>query len=154
VVEILHPPVGFDGTMPPPAVKNDDNSLVLRISYGAVSFLLPGDIYTGAEKRIVERYGDELSSTVLLAPHHGSRRSNSALFIGAVNPQVAIISAGWNNFYGFPHETVLARYREGGIRVYQTAVNGAVNIKTDGRRVRVIPFVGKKRVFKNAVVIR
>ena len=50
-----------------------------------------------AERELVEISGDELKSRVLIAPHHGSRTSSTDRFLDSVQPEVVIISSGWQN---------------------------------------------------------
>ena len=82
-------------------------SLCFRIEYGNTSFLLTGDIDTLAEEKLVERYHFELSSDIVVVPHHGSRGSLHSLFYGYVNPAYAVISCGLNNQYGHPSVDVV-----------------------------------------------
>jgi len=119
----------------------NNNSLVLKVRYGDVSFLFPGDIMNRAEKEIVAEKGAGLGSTVLFSPHHGSRSSSSADFLDAVSPEIVVISTGWRNRFGSPHPSILKRYQERGCRIYNTALNGAINIFTDGRTLQVKPYL-------------
>ena len=79
-----------------------------------VSFLFPGDIEKQAEQTLVTRQHDELPSTILIAPHHGSRTSSTPLFLEAVSPETVIISCARDGRHHFPHPTVLERYRQRG----------------------------------------
>jgi len=119
----------------------NNNSLVLKASFGAESFLFPGDIETRAEYELAAIAGDKLKSTVLLAPHHGSKTSSSKMFIEKVNPEVIIISSGWKSRFGFPHPSVLKRYKEKGCRILGTARNGAVSMSTDGQTLMIEPTI-------------
>jgi competence protein ComEC len=135
-LEIIAPPADFlqhKATAPWRNVNN--NSLVLRVCFGDVSFLFTGDIMHAAETDLLSRTGGRgLPSTVLLVPHHGSRSSSSVAFIKAVQPAEAVISAGWQNRFNFPHPTVLERLRNIGSRIWCVADQGAVEITTDGKR--------------------
>ncbi|MFO8084117.1 MAG: ComEC/Rec2 family competence protein, partial [Desulfobacterales bacterium] len=99
----------------------NNNSLVLKASFGEKSFLFPGDIEMRAEYELAAIAGDKLKSTVLLTPHHGSKTSSTERFIEKVNPEVIIISCGWQSRFGFPHPSVLKRYKEKGCRILGTA---------------------------------
>ena len=89
-LQILHPPPRpLAGT----SADSNNNSVVLRLEYGDISFLLTGDIEAFAESYLV-RQGATLSSSVMTAPHHGSRSSSTPEFIAAVDPQLVLISAG------------------------------------------------------------
>lgn len=133
VIEALHPEhAGAGGA----GAAANESSLVLRIALGEVSFLLTGDIGAATERELLDA-GGELRSTVLKAPHHGSAYSSSPAFLEAVGPGIALVSAGQGNTYGFPSPTVLDRYMEAGARVFRTDVHGAVEVRTDGRRLGV-----------------
>jgi len=136
----LHPPADFlAGKAGLKRRNSNDNSLVFKVSFGRISFLFPGDITAEAEKELVTTAGKDLACTVLLVPHHGSRGSSTQSFLAKVQPDVAVISAGWKNRFRFPHEAVLDAYDRFGCRMFRTDRNGAIMIKTDGNRLTVTP---------------
>ena len=141
-LEILAPPIDFiqqKETTPWRDLNN--NSLVLRLCYGDVSFLFPGDVMKAAETDLLARIGKVgLQSDVLLVPHHDSRTSSSMGFIRAVQPAEAIISAGWRNRFKFPHARVLERLEIAGSRIWCTADSGAIEIITDGKAYTIATF--------------
>ena len=112
--------------------KNDD-SLVLKLSYGEVDILFTGDIESQAETRLIKSQQD-LRSEVLKVPHHGSRSSSSARFLDRVQPRYAIFSLGKDNRYQLPHAEVVARYQERNCVQLRTDQLGAIILKTDGKR--------------------
>ena len=81
--------------------------------------------------------GGALHTTVLKLGHHGSRTSSSKIFLSAVNPDYAVISAGVNNKYGHPHAEVLALLDELKIPHLSTIDHGTIIFKTDGTDLRV-----------------
>jgi competence protein ComEC len=116
------------------ATGNDnDSSCVLKASTANGNVLLTGDIERPAEQILAQRYGEELASEVLIAPHHGSNTSSSREFLNAVKPRYALIPAGYLNRYGFPHPKVIERYREIGAKLMNTADAGAINVEVNGR---------------------
>jgi competence protein ComEC len=125
--------------------KSNNNSLVVKVSFGDISFLFAGDIMAEAEKELVELAGADLGCDVLLVPHHGSRTSSSQAFLSSVEPNVAVFSAGWKNRFRFPHPTVLTAYENIGCRIFRTDQNGAIMIKTDGNRLTVEPFLSSEQ---------
>jgi competence protein ComEC len=137
----LYPPPDFLEKIKSEKWRNlNNNSLVWRVSMGTTSFLFPGDIMAEAEKELVSLAGSQLTSTVLIVPHHGSRSSSSKIFVRAVNPEVVIISAGHNSRLNLPHPDVIRQYRNRGCSIWRTDINGAVRLATDGRRLQVKPF--------------
>ena len=112
--------------------KNDD-SLVMKLSYGEVDILFTGDIESKAESRLIASRQD-LGSEIIKVPHHGSRTSSSALFLDAVQPRYAIFSLGQRNRFQFPHADVVRRYQERNCVQLRTDQLGAITVKTDGVR--------------------
>lgn len=123
--------VKFTTFNPTPNVPYADNnsSCVIKVSGKGGDTLLTGDIQAATEASLVQQYGKQLQSTVLLVPHHGSRTSSTEGFISAVSPQFAVISAGKYNRYHLPAKIVLTRYLQHQIKVYITADNGAIIIR-------------------------
>ena len=114
----------------------NDNSVVVRLTYGQVSVLLPGDIEAVVEQQLVGAVREPpLQSTVLKAAHHGSCSSTTPEFLEAVNPEVVVISVGAENRFGHPCDEVLERLE--GLALYRTDEQGAVEIVSDGARVWV-----------------
>ena len=132
------------GSLPVPVLNpaepmfpdRNNNSVVLRLAIGSVSFLLTGDMEAEAEARLVQSEIN-LRSTVLKLGHHGSRTSTSAHFLAAVRPEVAVYQAGVNNRYGHPHPETLAGLTNARVRVYGTGKNGVIVITTDGKMYQV-----------------
>ena len=116
----------------------DNASVVLRVVYGRVSFLLAGDVFAEGERALVAARAP-LASHVLKVAHHGSRSSSTGDFLGAVSPTVAVISAGQDNRFGHPHaEPVAALLMQvPPDRLFVTSHRGTVEFVTDGERLRV-----------------
>jgi competence protein ComEC len=139
-LEILAPPADFLEGQQASWRDLNNNSLVLRVCFGDISFLFSGDIEKPGEADLVSRVGHKgLQSTVLLVPHHGSRNSSTMAFLRAVNSREAIISAGWQNRFNFPHEEVLKRLERAGSRIWCTAHTGALEVSTDGISYQIGP---------------
>ena len=93
-----------------------------------------------AERELVAIAGDELESTVLIAPHHGSRTSSTELFLRKIKPEVVIVSAGWQNKFNFPHPSVLKKIYKLRCRIFRTDINGALTLSTDSHSLKIKPF--------------
>jgi len=115
---------------------HNNQSLVLRISYGQDSVLLTGDIEREMELKILNN-STPVDSTVLKSPHHASISSSSTEFIERVSPEVVVISVGKGNWYGLPHPDVLERYERIGATVYRTDIHGAIEITSDKQGISV-----------------
>jgi competence protein ComEC len=116
----------------------NNNSTVIRLDYGKVSFLFPGDIESERESQLLNQSRDQLNVDILKVPHHGSFDASSSGFIQAVNPVVAIISCGEDNPYGYPHQETLHTLKENGIKTYRTDRHGTILVQTDGNSYQVI----------------
>lgn len=112
----------------------NNNSLVLRLTYGDKSFLFTGDMEREAENDLLDS-GVKLSSDVLKVGHHGSSTSTSYRFLYEVSPEIAVISCGEDNSYGHPHEEVLSRLSDADVTVYRTDLDGSVVLFCDGMKV-------------------
>ena len=75
---------------------------------------------------------------VVKVPHHGSRTSSSLAFVEAIQPTLAVVSAGRHNRFGHPDEAVVGRYAAHGAQVLETGVVGAVTVCSDGRAIQVV----------------
>jgi competence protein ComEC len=133
-VEILHPPAPEPDAVPVPAAN--ERSLVVRIRWDGFAALLMADAGFEAERALLDG-GDDLRCDVLKAGHHGSAFSTSAEFLAAVRPRLVLASAGGGNTYGFPSPAFLERCRQAGAAVLRTDLDGAVEIRTDGRTLAV-----------------
>lgn len=131
VLEILFPDRNAKGW------ETNTGSIVARLSYGKESFLFTGDSPIAIEQYLVGKKGGSLHSTVLKLGHHGSRTSSSKIFLSAVNPTYAIISAGKDNKYGHPHKEILDLLNKLAIPFLSTIEKGSIIFKTDGRTLEV-----------------
>ena len=137
-IEVLWPYPRFD-----PGWDANDNSLVLRVTYGARSILLAGDAEAHAESALLAA-GLRGPIDVLKVGHHGSHTSSSEAFVSALEPRIAIVSAGVGNRFGHPHADVIERFAAHGTRVLRTDHDGGVIVRTDGRALHVETWSGEE----------
>lgn len=130
--EIIYPPQNLF------MKKNNNRSCVLKITVGAHSLLLPGDIEKPAERVLLTE--GKLSADVLLAPHHGSQTSSTEPFIEAIHPDWVIFSTGYLNRFHFPSPLVAARYQAAGAHSLNTAETGAITLQLSPSHIHVEPF--------------
>jgi competence protein ComEC len=129
-VEVLGPPV--DRLL---LKEVNDQSVVLRVRHGEVTFLLPGDVQEAAEQVL-----DPGPVTVLKVPHHGSRLSSTQAFVDKARPRFAVFCVGRYNRFHFPHSESVERYEAAGSTCYRTDLDGAIRFTSDGHDVRVETF--------------
>lgn len=109
----------------------NDDSLVMRLTYGDTNFLFTGDMTAKAEKELIEE-GENVKCDVLKVGHHGSSGSSCYQFLYEAEPKIAVISCGRDNDYGHPHEETLGRLKDAGVTVYRTDELGSIVIFSDG----------------------
>jgi competence protein ComEC len=114
------------------AVRQNNLSLVFKISFGQSSALLEGD----AEKREEQQITPDLSAVDLLkVAHHGSATSTVPELLAAAHPRLAVISVGARNSYGHPRMEILQRLQAAGVHTFRTDMDGAVSFYLDGTSV-------------------
>jgi competence protein ComEC len=126
-VNVLAP---FHNYQPGPLPTNND-SLVMRVAYGATSVMLEGDAEAPIEEAMLAE--PNLASTLLKVGHHGSITSTRPAFLARVHPQWAVISCGLHNRYGHPRPEVLEELQAAHIRTFSTDINGATCFRLDGK---------------------
>jgi competence protein ComEC len=113
----------------------NDASLVFLMEGHGQRVLFTGDIEAPAEGWLLREGGDGVAATVLKVPHHGSKTSSTAAFLGAVAPRAAVVSAGAANPFGHPAPEVLGRLE--GIPVVRTDLDGTLELRIDQRGARL-----------------
>lgn len=114
--------------------NENDNSVLVKLTYNNVAYLFEGDCESDCEARVIN---SNLAANILKVGHHGSRTSSSLLFLNAVHPSIAAISAGLNNQYGHPHAETLEKLKQKAVTVYRTDQDGSIVITTDGKTIGV-----------------
>jgi competence protein ComEC len=129
IIEILHPQT--DVELSP---DYDDDTIVIRIVYGSVSFLLTGDLSAEGQAMMLEN-GVYAPSTVMQLPKHGGARTLNSSFLAMVAPSVVVVHADRANRLGDPNEDTLARL--GDIPLWRTDEQGVIHFWTDGEKLWV-----------------
>ncbi|MDC0598572.1 DNA internalization-related competence protein ComEC/Rec2 [Gammaproteobacteria bacterium] len=118
--EFLHP----DGQ----SYSSNNSSCVLKITTGAYSVLISGDIEKSVERRLLQSSQHKLKANILIAPHHGSNTSSTEAFIDAVAADYVLFSSGYLNRFRHPHPFVLSRYAKTDTVMLNTAEEGAITL--------------------------
>ncbi|MFH0732569.1 MAG: DNA internalization-related competence protein ComEC/Rec2 [Candidatus Omnitrophota bacterium] len=127
----LGPPEGFLNN---PDTSKNDSSVVLKITYKDISFLLCGDILDKGMEHLL-LYKEFLESDIIKVPHHGSRMDEYIYeaFFGFVKPNIAVITASEDYKYPTPAESTLNLLSSTNTKVFTTYKTGAITITTDGK---------------------
>lgn len=113
------------------ALSSNDRSCVLRVSNGRCSLLLTGDLSQSGEYRLLSA-GKIEPVTWLVAGHHGSRDSTTGALLDYATPEQVLISVGFGNRFGHPHEEVIERIERRNIPWSSTARQGALLLQASG----------------------
>jgi competence protein ComEC len=127
-IRILAPPARAEGG----SRGANEESLVMKVTYGNTSALLEGDAEKKSEQRMAQ---EQPEADLLKVAHHGSNTSTIPELLSAVKPEYAVISVGANNVYGHPRLPVLQRLAAAHAATYRTDVDGAVSFYLDGEAV-------------------
>ena len=134
-ITCLHPPES-EGIYSPRGENSwvNNHSMVLKIVYDEVSILFTGDIEKEAERYLIQKIpARSLAATILKAPHHGSKNSNTELFIKTVRPKVTVISSRQSSWYPLPAPSTLKRLKAFPTEIFRTDLDGAIYLSTDGK---------------------
>jgi competence protein ComEC len=134
-IEILSPPNAY-----PEAASENNDSVVFRLTYGARSFLLTGDIQKETEGRLSQQ-PENLICDVVKVAHHGSRTSSTENFVRGTNAKFAVISVGRDSPYGHPHKEVVERWKNAGAEILTTGERGTISFSTDGEDLQLETYV-------------
>ena len=117
-------------------------SIVVKLFYKNANFLFSGDIEELAEKKLLV-WQNILQSDILKVGHHGSSTSTTLEFLDKVNPSIAVITVGKNNF-GHPSQKVIERLEDRNIKIYRTDEDGTIIIRTNGQEYWIKTLKGKQ----------
>ncbi len=104
----------------------NENSVVLKLTYGSNTFLLGGDCAEECEERLEIDHVD-----VYKVHHHGSSYSSSSEFLARITPETALISAGTGNSYGHPTQDALDRLAAQQTQVWRTDLDGHLVVRAN-----------------------
>ncbi|MFC3041770.1 MBL fold metallo-hydrolase [Virgibacillus xinjiangensis] len=116
--------------------NSNEESLSLKFTYGDMEFLFTGDAEKDGEQYMMNS-GTSVEADILQLGHHGSDTSSDPSFIDAVDPEVAVYSAGEGNSYGHPSPEVVSLIQDRNSDLYGTDIHGTIVITTDGQEYRI-----------------
>ncbi len=115
--------------------NDNDNSLIVKISYKEIAVLFTGDAGKTVEEDLLAQNAD-LTADILKVSHHGSKTATTEEFLASVSPKYAIISVEKNNKY-LPDRYAAERLYNSGAEVYRTDLNGNIIAASDGKDIYV-----------------
>jgi comEA protein len=131
-IEIIHPQ---DALLRNTRSDLNSNSVVLRITHDEVCILLTGDAEPDTEETLLRK--GITPCQVLKVAHHGSGYSTSDAWLRAIQPAIAVVSAGSRNRYGHPDPDTMGRLESMGVEVYRTDIQGEILLRSDGKNVQI-----------------
>lgn len=150
-LEVLYPPKGEEETYRKLMEEESDenaSSLILKVIYEGVSILITGDMGIEGEEDLLASYTpneqDLLKADILKIGHHGSRFSTGDAFLEAVDPKIAIIQVGRNNF-GHPHADVIEKLEKKDIIVYRNDNQGAILLLINSLNVTIETMISDRK---------
>lgn len=130
IVQVYNPPAEINYPEDYDTVNStifvNDQSLVLKFTYGDSTLLLAGDLYTSGERAILAKYRNQLDCDVTKVNHHGCNTSSGIPWCNAVSPQISVMTN-----YIIEDLDVAKRIAQKG-KLYHTEVDGSVKISTAG----------------------
>lgn len=147
--EVLHPQPGHYRADGSGTLSSNAMSCVLRIDNGHRSAWLSGDLDAERETRLALARPD-LRADLLVAPHHGSATSSSPVLLNTLQPSGVLIQAGYRNRFHHPAALVLDRYRERGMRWWETPQCGAITWRSDDPGVARCERVQRRRYWHHS----
>ena len=114
--------------------NENDNSSVIYTELDNYKFLFMGDAGVEVEEDLIEKYNLQ-DIDVLKVGHHGSKTSSGKIFINEINPKYSIISAGKNNRYGHPNDSVLDNLEDS--KIYRTDYDGSIMFKIKNNKLKI-----------------
>ncbi len=110
----------------------NNNSLVLKLSYGNTSFLLTADIGPTVQEDLIKQDAERLAADVIQIPHHGGPISTA--FSEAFSDVTFLISTGKNE-WALPRADELNKLKGD---ILRTDRDGTILLESDGQNVTIL----------------
>lgn len=117
-------------------LDSNDTSIAFLASFGDFDMYFDGDLSSKYEEIAAKEIMRDLE--VVKLGHHGSKTSSSDIFFDIIDPDIAIISCGFQNKFGHPHEEVLEKLKNRKIKYYRTDQDGRITLESDGKSYKVL----------------
>lgn len=127
--------------------KKNNLSCVLKITANGKSLLLTADIPIETEKMLLDIYSTKLKSDIIQLAHHGSKFSNSILFLKEVGAKNAVASSGFQNKYQHPDKIILKRLEKENIQLWRTDLMGQIHIVLNQEDLKINALRQKQKRF-------
>ena len=105
--------------------EENDESLVIGFNLNNLNYLVMGDAPIKIERAIMKD-NKYIPCDILKVGHHGSKTSTSDDFIKYLSPKVGVISCGKNNYYGHPHQVVIAILKKYHVEIRRTDLESTI----------------------------
>lgn len=106
--------------------EENERGIAVAANIGGTDVLITGDLDEKGERELVA--DGRAKADILVAGHHGSKYSSSAMFLQVLSPEWAIVSVGQNS-YGHPTEETMERLNTYCEQVRRTDLDGDITIR-------------------------
>lgn len=128
--------------------NENNNSMVLRINYGNISWLFTGDMEEG-EEAVYLSQNRNIQAEILKLGHHGEADATSVAFLNRVKPDVALITGNQEENPASVNETISSRLQAYEIEpFYSEGEQLAIEFITDGIHTKIEKLGKKERVWE------
>ncbi|AOH44709.1 hypothetical protein BCB70_00955 [Cutibacterium modestum] len=108
---------------------------MIKATVNGLRVVFPGDAEAEEQHHVLAK-GTDLTSDVLVLPHHGSARQDEG-FWAATGASVAVASAGQGNSFGHPSYRAVSLAKRMGMQLHRTDLEGTVLLARNGGSVLV-----------------
>ena len=138
-ISIVHP----NGFSVQTKDRVNEESLVFFMEFGSHRFLFTGDIEEDAQQNMLRQIEHEVGSIdVIKIPHHGSRSSIVDSWVQQFQSEFAVISCGYQNQFGHPHQETLDIWKNS--TILRTDIQGSIEFRSDGSDMTIRAFHQEK----------
>jgi len=116
----------------------NDNSLVVRLSFGKIDYLFMGDLSSEQEEKLINS-PLIIDSEILKVGHHGSKYSSGEDFLAVIKPELCVIQSGEGNKFGHPHQEAIDRLQAVNCHIEYNQLSGLITVISDGQDWRLSP---------------
>jgi competence protein ComEC len=107
--------------------SENDASIAMFIEHQHGALMIMGDLEKRGEMFLIEQTPPQVD--ILRIGHHGSRTSTHTALLNTLCPTHLVMSLGFGNRFGFPHQETMRRIRRHGAGLWRTDLDGRIIVR-------------------------